>query len=187
MTVTDKLYTLDEFLALPDTGMRQELMEGRLIEMSPTNGEHAIIGAAFAEELRAFVRPRRLGYVFGDSAAFTIDAVAGTYLAPDGAFVAKARLESRPKKQVPIAPDIAIEIMFDYDYGHPTEFKEKIRMYQAALVRLVWVVEPRKQQVQVYHPDRIRLISILGITDSISGESVLEGFTLPVRTLFEDD
>jgi Uma2 family endonuclease len=104
---------------------------------------------------------------------------------PDAAFVS---FERWPKdKGMPIAgnawevtPDLAVEVVSPTD--RVEELREKIAEYFEAGVRLVWVVHPLLQLVDVYES----LIQIRGLTrtDTLDGGSVLPGFRTPVAALF---
>jgi hypothetical protein len=50
--------------------------------------------------------------------------------------------------------------------------------------RLVWVVWPDAQQVDVWHSGDRQPSITLGISDSLDGEDVLPGFSHPVADLF---
>ena len=60
----------------------------------------------------------------------------------------------------------------------------KARRYLAAGVRLVWVVWPKSQQVDVWRPDTVQPVARLGIGDALDGLDVLPGFTYPLARLF---
>jgi Uma2 family endonuclease len=62
-TPTDaKPITGEELALLPDVGPC-ELVEGRIVPMSPTGGEHGRIESNFGEAITAFARSRKLGKV----------------------------------------------------------------------------------------------------------------------------
>ena len=50
-------------------------------------------------------------------------------------------------------------------------------------VRLVWVVNPKTHSVHIYRPssDVRRIVE----SDTLEGEDVLPGFSVPVKELFE--
>ncbi len=59
----------------------------------------------------------------------------------------------------------------------------KAQLYLAAGTRLVWVIWPRRQQVDVWHPNDKRPV-LRGVGDMLDGEDVVPGFTYPVASLF---
>ncbi|MGA2257452.1 MAG: Uma2 family endonuclease [Thermoguttaceae bacterium] len=48
--------------------------------------------------------------------------------------------------------------------------------------RMVWVVDPETQRVTVYRSRRD--ILVLAVADTLAGDDVLPGFTLPVADIF---
>lgn len=58
----EKLITGEELARMPGLGPC-ELIDGRIVPMSPANIRHGALEAGFTEVLRAFVRQRRLGKV----------------------------------------------------------------------------------------------------------------------------
>ena len=61
---------------------------------------------------------------------------------------------------------------------------EKAREYLAAGVRLVWMLWPRRQQVDVWQPDYAAPVDTLGLNDTLDGLDVLPGFSYPLSKLF---
>ena len=59
-----KLVTAEELLAMGDLG-RCELIDGRIVFMSPVGSEHGFVEFNLGAELRAFVRQQKLGWVLG--------------------------------------------------------------------------------------------------------------------------
>ena len=67
MTQTDKLLTGDDLLAMGDIGSC-ELIDGRIMSMSPTGGEHGYLEFRMGFELERFVRQQQIRIkVFADS------------------------------------------------------------------------------------------------------------------------
>ena len=109
----------------------------------------------------------------------------GNKRSPDVSFVAKARLKGLkklPKGFLQGAPDLAVEII-----SLSTTFDEihtKIVEYFDSGSKLVWVIHPDEESVLVYHkpqPDKL-----LQRSDTLDGETVIPGFTVPVAELFAD-
>jgi len=60
----------------------------------------------------------------------------------------------------------------------------KAQRYLDAGVRLVWVVWPRWQQVDVWRPGDTRPSATSSVGDTLDGLDVVPGFTYPVAKLF---
>ena len=81
-----------------------------------------------------------------------------------------------------MAPDLAAEIVSPSQY-HP-EMDAKARLFLARGVRLVWVIWPTAQEIDVWRPGSMTPVATLHASDTLDGLDVLPGFTLPVAELF---
>ncbi len=68
---------------------------------------------------------------------------------------------------------------------HRPGIADKARRYLAAGVRLVWIVWPSRQEVDVWRPDEMgQPAATVGSGEALDGEDVLPGFTYPLGRLF---
>lgn len=181
--------TADILLALPEDGWRYELVQGRLVRMSPTSWEHGAVSGNLHVAIHAFVADQRLGRVVTAETGFNLTQsgdASETVLAADVAFVRGARVPqpgSQEYRKFPhLAPDLVAEVVSPSQY-HP-EMAEKARQWLAAGVRLVWVVWPDDRQVDVWLPGSDMPVGTLGEHDVLDGGDVLPGFTYSVAALF---
>jgi Uma2 family endonuclease len=177
----ERTYTIEEFMQLPDDGYAYDLVDGRLERMSPTGGEHGLIASRLNVYLASYVWEHGLGDTFAAETAFVLDATTNNVRGADVAFVAVARLAVVGVGAVPFPPDLAIEVISPSD--RLTGARKKVAAYQRAGVPLVWVVNPRRHTVEVYHPADAHPTT-LGLDDELDGEEVVPGFTLPVHKVF---
>ena len=192
MTLTrdllEKTYTIDEFMQMPESdeerGVRFELVNGRIVEVPLAGYTHGRIERRLILKLGNFVENTGLGEIFTGDTSFVIDEARRIVREPDVSFIAKDRLPPEINGAVPITPDFLVEIMSDHDYQNPGEFRTKLIQYQDAGVALIWVVKPREKLVEVYHLSSRAPVATLTETDELSGESVIPGFTLKVRAIF---
>ena len=79
-----------------------------------------------------------------------------------------------------IPPDLVVEVISPHDLAEAVD--TKVEEYLRAGVRLVWVVHPVAQVVQIYRSNG----SLEGrrVHQELDGEDVLPGFLCPVRDLF---
>jgi len=78
-------------------------------------------------------------------------------------------------------PSLAVEVISETNTRG--EMKRKLKDYFKAGVELVWYVDPKERVVRVYNSeDDCRTLTE---HDSLDGASVLPGFQLSVRRLFE--
>lgn len=189
--VPDAPYPLSalDVLAQRDDGWRYELVEGRLARMTPTGLEHSDVVGSFYRALYAFVSSRQLGTVTLPETGYVISqpGTSDTLLAPDLAFVAAGRLPPRGarerKRFLAVAPDLVVEVVSPHQF-HP-EMGEKARLWLDAGVRLLWMVWPDAQEIDVWRPFQPNTaIQTLQQTDTLDGLDVLPGFTHPVSDVF---
>jgi Uma2 family endonuclease len=176
----DRLLTGDELLALGDIGPC-ELVDGRIVRMSPTGHEHGYLEFRLGARLEAFVTDRRLGWVSGGEVGIYTRRNPDRVRGADIVFVSRERLPDRPGKTfLEVAPDLVVEIMSTEERWQ--DVRQKIEEYFAIGVTHVWIVEPDNTAVLVYRSatDFARL----GAGDVLEGEGILSGFTLPVGDLF---
>lgn len=100
------------------------------------------------------------------------------------AFIRKDRLPEIPDRDVPVAPDFAIEIVSPTDSVQVTH--RKALQYLEHGTQMVWVVYPSERLVDVYTPDAAHrvVVQTFYTTDTLSGGEVLAGFSVPVDEVF---
>ncbi len=82
-----------------------------------------------------------------------------------------------------LAPDLVAEVVSPNQFRH--EVAAKVQRYLAAGVRLVWVVWPRYQRVDVWRSGANQPVATLTAADALDGVDVLPGFSYPVARLFQ--
>ncbi len=179
---TTRLITADELERASLGDGRYELIDGELVEMSPTSERHSDIEAGFVARLWLHVVPRKLGRVYNADAGFVLFGNPRLVRVPDAAFVRADRLppEAERDKFLRLAPDLVVEVVSPTDRAG--KVARKVEDWLAAGVRLLWLFRPRDRTVTVYAPGRPT--QVLGIGDVLDGEDVLPGFRLPLADLF---
>jgi len=177
-----KLITGEELLAMGDIG-RCELIDGRIVRMNPTGLQHGDIVIALGSALRDFVRKRQLGRVVGGEVGIYTRREPDRIRGADIAFVSRQRLADKPAKGfLQVAPELVVEVISPNDRWQG--IRDKLEEYLAIGVQRVWIVEPENRVVLVYRS--VTEMSRLGESDVLSGEGVLENFSLPLSELFEE-
>jgi Uma2 family endonuclease len=166
-----------------DSETRAELLRDEVITMSPTTSLHGILAIRVSLPVAQFVEERALGVVCGAETGFVIQHADGaeSVLAPDMAFIAAERIpDPLPEGFWRIPPDLVVEIRSCSESQR--EVAQKAALWLGAGARLVWYVDPFRQQVSVYRADGTE--QTLSLNDTLSGEDVLPGFELPLRRIF---
>lgn len=177
------LMTAEELLERPEDGWRYELVEGRLVRMSPTGWEHGQIVAALFLAVARFVEEQRLGLVLPAETGFWIspEGEPDTVLAPDLAFIRAGREPAAGLKGFPrLAPDLVAEVASP-SQGR-AELGAKAQRWLSGGVRLVWVILPDAQSVEVWRGTGLE--RTVSAEEELSGGEILPGFVLSVRKLF---
>ena len=172
--------TVEELMRLPDDGYKYERVRG-VLKASPAGHEQEDIGIWLATLLSNFVRPHKLGRVYGSNAGYRFPN--GDVRAPDVSFVRQERLPGgrSPKGFADYPPDLAVEILAPgqklQDVG------EKVGEFLDWGTPMVWVIDPDARTVTVYRS--LTRVYTLGPDDQLSGEEVVPGFSIRVAELFE--
>jgi Uma2 family endonuclease len=157
-----------------------ELVDATLVEKAMGFRESAL-AMALGDWLRDHVNPRNLGIVSGESGMMRL--FPGLVRIPDVAFASWKRFPDRrmPTEPIPdLVPDLVVEILSESNTEK--EMARKYREYFQAGVQLVWEIDLKKRAVIVYTaPDRSTL---LNETQTLEGDDILPGFTLPLAQLF---
>lgn len=181
------LMTVDELHAIPDDEWVYELVQGVLVRMPLSSGQASSIGSRLLAHLCIYVEDNGLGVVTGEQGGYRLDPdhPHETEVAPDAAFVRadSAPLPSSPAydEAWPLAPDLDVEVASKNQYA--PGMAAKARLYLSSGAQLVWVIWPRYQRVDLWHPGD-ESPARLGLDDTLDGEEVVPGFTFPVARLF---
>jgi Uma2 family endonuclease len=176
--------TVEDLLTMPDDGWRYEVVEGVLVRVAGSGDLATTIAGIIITVLNVFVRPRRLGRVTSSDGVYRFPG-AETGLLPDVGFYGAAlfpRVTDR-SKPIPFAPELAVEVASpNQDAG---AMAAKALRYLQGGTRLVWVVWPDRQQVDVWHPGDAEPSVTLRSGDVLAGEDVVPGFSHPVADIFD--
>jgi len=180
---TETLITGEELLAMGDPGP-SELVEGRIVVMRPTALEHGGYELNFAEPLKVFVRHHKLGKVVVGEVGIYTHRNPDTVRAADVIFISHSQLAKRQARRgyLDVAPELVVEIMSPDDRW--SEVNQKLREYFTIGVKLVLVADPADRSVYVYRS--LTDVREFTGTDTLTGDDVLPGFSIPVASLFEE-
>ena len=177
----NKLWTEAELDALPEEGFNHEVVDGELVISPKSNFEHGRICVSLMSALVPFVRGHKLGEV--------LDSSTGLWMrnqncrAPDVSFIARARLagiKSAPRAFFRGAPDLAVEVLSPHNTRR--EMEARLRDYFASGSRLVWIIDPETESVEVC--DSLEKRRLIGLGGELTGDPVLPGFRYPLQNLF---
>src|SRR5262252_9161734 len=168
----DTLITGDELARMPDHELT-ELIDGRIVPLSPTNSEHGRIEFRVAALINSIVSTQNLGLIMvGEVGIFTRwnpDRVRGA----DVVFISHAQYERRTKPRgfLDVAPELVVEILSP----ERPDTAQKVAEYLAIGVRLVLVVDPDTRTIAAHRPDAT--VTRYAEPDFVPCEDALPGFT----------
>lgn len=175
-----QLITGEELLALGDIGPC-ELIDGRIVAMTPPGAEHGEMLFNLGAELKVFVRKQNLGRIVGGETGIYVQRNPDRVRGMDIAFISYQRMPGpMPKTYLEVAPELVVEIVSPNDLW--SQVRQKIAEYFAIGVDRVWIVEPETRSVLVYSSPTA--FTQLEAGDTLVGEGALSGFSLPLAELF---
>lgn len=177
-----KVWTEEELMALPEAPVKYEVVQGELI-MTPIRLPHELVIPALAEHLRRYVRIQKLGFVAGPDLGCWMRN--GNLRCPDLSFISRERLKRLVRKPAGFlhgAPDLAVEVLSPSDSLGAV--RAKGHEYFDSGCQLCWIVDQFSRTVLVIRPDGSE--TLLHEDETLDGEDVVPGFSLPITSLFED-
>jgi Uma2 family endonuclease len=165
---------------------KAEIVDGRIVLMSPTGFEPGNAALAIALSLRAFVKhAAATGVAFGDNVGFLADLPHRKSFCPDAAYYTGPRTGLKFPSQ---APDFAAEVRSEGDYGASAERKmaKKREDYFAAGTKVVWDVDLEGDEVvRVYRASSPATPTVYRRGEVADAEPAVPGWKMPVDELFE--
>lgn len=179
---TKTLLTTEQYATLEEpAGVRYELSEGELIVTPPANFFHNKSRDRLNARLQAFLEANPVGEVVSE---MDVSLAADVVRRPDVAFIRNERLQGVDLARVPlpIAPDIAIEIVSEFDRA--ADLNLKIEQYLQAGVRAVWILYPATRVAHRYVAGK-RDPKVLSAqaSDRFEEPELLPGFALPTAEI----
>jgi Uma2 family endonuclease len=189
----DKLWTLEEFLALPDDGVERWVIRGQLREsgfttehdMTKRNKFHTFLTSRLSQIIGNWIdtQPEPKGEVFAGEAGVILSHEPFSVVGVDIAVVAAGVpwREDNSTTMIDGVPTVCVEILSPSNTIE--EIDCKIREYLRVGVPLVWVVDPQYETVTVYRPDQPP--EMFNVRKSLTAEPHLPGFSVPVAKVFK--
>ena len=163
---------------------KAEIVDGRLVLMSPTGWLPGFAGLEIAVSLREYGRRTKRGCAVPDNVAFLVNLSNRRSFSPDVAFTTEV---PRTGKFIDAAPVLAVEVRSESDYGPAAEraMAAKRAEYFEAGTRIVWDVDVlRERLVRVYRGSDSSTPTVYRRGERASAEPALPGWTMLVDDLF---
>lgn len=165
-----------ETLQAQHSDYRWELVDGKIIVMSPSGYESDEVAFRVGGKLWNWVEPRQLGRVTGASAGFNL----ANTRTPDVAFVRADRLPQAPRGYATIPPDLMVEVKSPTDSVE--ELRAKIEEFLAQGTVVGILVNPDDHTVAIYRLNQAPVVLRDG--DRLTVPDVLPGWEVPIAELW---
>jgi Uma2 family endonuclease len=165
---------------------KAEIIDGRIVHMSPTGFEPGRAGGAIFMSLGLFVRQTKSkGAALPDNVGFLTDLPHRKSFCPDASYYTGPRTGMKFPSQ---APAFAAEVRSEGDYGPRAEreIAKKREDYFAAGTQVVWDVDLESDDVvRVYRASAPEEPTIYRRGEVAEAEPAVPGWQMPVDELFE--
>lgn len=157
---------------------------GELVIMSPTGGTTGGQNARLNARIVVWNESKipEWGMVFDSSTCFRLPN--GALRSPDVSWIALDRWNGLTQEQQdrfpPIVPDFVVELMSKSDI--PNTVQEKMQEYQSVGVRLAWLLNPVRKEVEIYRLGDTK--EVLVNPSNLSGEDVLPGLIIDLNKIW---
>jgi Uma2 family endonuclease len=163
---------------------KAELVDGRLVVMTPGGGLHGYACGLIYASLLNYARRTKRGIALPDNVGFIVNLPNRRSFSPDVAFWTGGPLTSKFLEGAPI---FAVEVRSENDYGSTADltFAAKRLDYFAAGTLVVWDVDIlQRQVVDVYRCTDPAVPTSYGRGTDAEAEPALPGWSMPVDDLF---
>ncbi|WP_339390510.1 Uma2 family endonuclease [Crocosphaera watsonii] len=165
----------------PELKLEQN-QNGEIIIMSPTGGETGNKNAELITDFCLWNRRQKFGQIFDSSTGFKLPL--GSKRSPDVAYIQQERwdklTQEEKEKFPPIAPDFVLELKSKTD--SLKEVQKKMQEYMDNGVKLGWLINTEKKQVEIYRQGQGK--EVLDNPQTLSGDDILPEFRLDLALIF---
>jgi Uma2 family endonuclease len=164
---------------------KAEIVDGEIVLMSPTGGMPGYAALEIVVSLRTYTKQHG-GCAYGDNVGFLVDIPGRNSFCPDGAYYSGPRAGM---KFLPQAPDFALEVRSEGDYGPSEELKmaKKRSDYFAAGTKVVWDVDLLSADavIRVFRATEPTNPSLYKRGETAEAEPAVPGWSFAVDDLFQ--
>ncbi|HZS47910.1 MAG TPA: Uma2 family endonuclease [Blastocatellia bacterium] len=175
--------TIDDLYKVPEN-RKAEIVDGKLILMSPTGARPGRAASEIYISLRECERTTKQGYAIPDNVGFVVDLPDRDSFSPDAAF----HVGDEPDMEfIHGAPVFAVEVRSENDYGPKAEqaLAKKRADYFAAGTLIVWDVDLLSPDViRSYDSRNPDMPRIFRRDDTADAEPAVPGWRMRVDDLF---
>ncbi|MFN8591010.1 MAG: Uma2 family endonuclease [Thermomicrobiales bacterium] len=177
----DRPLTYDDLLAMPDDGLRREIINGELIVNPAPEANHQRILGSIYRLLDDYALETHRGEVF--MAPFDVILTRFDAVQPDLVFLlaSHGRVPDHDHA-INYPPDVAVEILSPSSRG--TDRVRKMALYARAGVPEYWLADPAQRVLTVHHLQGDEYITAAPDADGVLESRVLPGLRVDPRLVF---
>ncbi len=170
-----------ELYQMPNTDLT-ELVKGKIVDISPTGFFHGYIENNFDSILKAFVKQHNLGLVMVGEVGLYTNRNPDTVRGADVIFISHQQMAKiKSQSYLDVAPELIVEIMSPNDTW--SGVMTKLEEYFNCGVLAVWVVDPAKKQLYVYHS--LTTVTRFTVNDVLTDDKALPNFEIALVDIFD--
>jgi Uma2 family endonuclease len=162
---------------------KAELVNGEIVQMSPTGGLPNYAAIEILLSLRGYAKRIKRGHAVGDNAAFVVDLPNRKSFSPDVAYYVGAIT----MKFFDGAPVFAVEVRGEGDYGPKAEHRMAAKRadYFAAGTQVIWDVDLLSEAVvKKYKAENPEIPDVFRREDMANAEPAVPSWTIGVADFF---
>jgi len=179
-----KVFTYQDYLELPEDSYQYQVINGELVMTPAPYTIHQQVSINIVDKLIQFLKSNPIGRILYAPVDVVINET--NVFQPDILFISTENSKIITQKNVTGPPDLVIEILSpSTGYYDLTEKKD---VYAEFGVKEYWIVDPKKQSVEIYTNETKKFKSEQRLeTSGILKSRVLDGFEISLQKMFQMD
>lgn len=177
----------EEYLALGETQIRYELIDGVVIMSPSPTAQHQELIMEIAYQVAAFLDESQIGRVFPElDINLRVALDREVVYRPDVVYVSKEQA-GIIKTHITAAPDVVVEVVSPHSRQYDSVTKKND--YEAAGVREYWLIDPLEAKMTFFVRQGEKFVESIPQTDTFASTAI-SGFTLNlgrIRRLFKPE
>lgn len=180
MSTAQSLITAEEFARM-SFDVPVELVRGEIVELSRPDPAHGIVCLNVGSEIRNWAKVTGRGLASANDSGVVPERDPDTVQGPDVCFFSIERVPGAKfdRRTIDLVPNVCVEVLSEFDRWRDVHHKIDEDLERG--VNEVWIVDPRKRQVQVFRSDEPPVIYD---EQSELTSAELPGFRCPVAEFF---
>lgn len=183
-TIDGVRWTTADLALFPDNGNRYEIIDGELFVTRAPHWKHQKACARIIAAIESWSETTGLGEAVPAPGIIFSDA---DNVIPDVVWASHERLAVLLDEagHLTSAPELVVEVLSPGDANEKRDRELKLKLYSSRGVQEYWIIDWRKQQVEVYRRKQaiLQLVATLFPSDKLNSP-LLPGFVLSVSRLF---